>query len=78
MRGSCDKRTPSRVNAYVHKKIVQPAMLYWTETVSMTSSNVKKLDVTKMKMCRWACGHTLRDFVRNDNINERLHAQNIM
>ena len=52
----------------IHKMIVQPAMLYGMETVPVTSSCLKKLDVTEMKMCRWACGHTLRDHVRNDNI----------
>ena len=30
-----------------------------------------------MKMCRWACGHTLRDHVRNYDIRERLKVQNI-
>ena len=49
----------------------------WMETVSMTSSQVKKLEVTEMKMCRWACGHTLRDHVRNDNIRERLKVEDI-
>ena len=45
-----------------HKMIVQPAMLYGMEkVVPMTSSHVKRLEVTEMKMCRWACGHTLRD-----------------
>ena len=38
----------------------------------MTSSRVKKLEMTEMKMCRWPCGHTLRDHVRNDDIRERL------
>ena len=57
--------------------IVQPAMLYGMETVPVTSSHVKKLEVTEMKMRRWACGHTLRDHVRNDNINERLKVESI-
>ena len=43
----------------------------------MTSSHVKKLEVTEMKMSRWACGHTLRDRVRNDNTRERLKVENI-
>ena len=30
-----------------------------------------------MKMCRWACGHTLRDHVRNENIKERLKVESI-
>ena len=36
-----------------------------------------KLEVTEMKMCRWACGHTLRDNVRNENTKERLKAESI-
>ena len=31
-----------------------------------------QLEVTAMKKCRWACGHTLRDHVGNENIKERL------
>ena len=46
--------------------IVQPAIQYGMETVSMTSSDVKKLDVTEMKMCRCVCGHT--DHVSNDQV----------
>ena len=57
--------------------IVQPAMLYGMETVPVTSSHVKKLEVTEMKMCSWACGHTLRDHVRNDSIRERLKVESI-
>ena len=47
------------------------------ETVPVTSSHGKKLEVTEMKMCRWACGHTLRDHVRNENIKERLKVESI-
>ena len=43
----------------------------------MTSSYVKKLEVTEMKMCRWACGHTLKDHMRNDNTRERMKVKNI-
>ena len=37
---------------------------------------MKKLEVTDMTMCRWACGHTLRDHVRNDDTRERLKVEN--
>ena len=43
----------------------------------VTSSQVKKLEVTEMKMCRWACCHTLRYHVRNDDIREKLKVENI-
>ena len=52
-------------------------MLNGMETVPMTSSHTKKLEVTEMKMCRWACGHTLRDHVRNDDTRDRLKVENI-
>ena len=44
---------------------------------AVTSSHVKKLEVAEMKMCRWACGHTLRDHVRDENIKERLQVESI-
>ena len=73
----CDKRVPPLDKGKIHKMIVQPAMLYGMETVPVTSSHLKKLEVTEMKMCRWACGHTLRDHVRNENIKERLKVESI-
>ena len=68
----CDKRIPPHVKGKIHKLIVQPAMLYGMETVPMTSFHTNNVEVTEMKMCRWACGQTLRDHVRNENIKERL------
>ena len=73
----CDKRVPPHVKGNIHKMIVQLAMLYGMETVPVTNSRVKKLEVTEMKMCIWACGHTLRDLLKNDNIRERLKVENI-
>ena len=73
----CDKRVPPPVKGKTHKMIVQRAMLYGVEAVPVTRSHVKKLEVTEMKMCRWACGHTLRDHVRNKNIKKRLNVESI-
>ena len=41
-----DKRLPPHAKEKIHKMIVQPDMLYEVETVQMTSSHVKKLEVT--------------------------------
>ena len=71
-----DKREPPHGNGKMHKMIVRPAMLCRMDAEPMTSSHVKKLEVIEMKMCRWACGHTLRDHVRNDDIRERLKVEN--
>ena len=66
----CNKEVPPNMKEKSRKMIVQSAMLYGVETVPMTSSYVKKLEMTEMKMCRWACGYTLRDNVRNDDTRE--------
>ena len=55
----CNKIVPPHGKAKIHKMIVQPSMLYGMETVPVTSYNVKKLELTEMKMCRWACGRIL-------------------
>ena len=73
----CDKRAPQHVKGKIHKTIVQPAMLYGMETVPVTSSHVKKLEVTELKMCRWALGYTLRYHVGNYDIRERLTVETI-
>ena len=73
----CDRRVPPHEKRKINKMIVQQAMLYGMETVPVTSSHVKKLEVTEMKMCRWACGHTLRDHVGNENTKERLKVESI-
>ena len=54
-------------------------MLYGIETVPMTGSHSKKLEVTYTKTCRWARGHThpLIDHVKNNNTRERLKVDSI-
>ena len=48
----CYVRIPPHDNGKIHWMIVQLAMLYEMETVSMASSHGKKLEGTEMKMCR--------------------------
>ena len=38
----------------------------------MSRTNTFHVEVSQMNMCRWPCGHTLRDHLRNENIRERL------
>jgi len=73
----CDKRIPQRVKGKIYKMVVQPAMLYATETLPLASRHVRKLETTEMKMCRWTCGHTRKDHGRNDDIRSRLEVENI-
>ena len=72
----CDKRVPQHANGNIHNTIILPAMQYGVETVPMTSSHVKKLEVTDMKMCRSTYDQALRYHVRNDYTRERLKIEN--
>ncbi|XP_070000722.1 uncharacterized protein [Penaeus vannamei] len=65
----CDKSIPSKVKGRIHMGI-QPAMLFGMETLPLSARNTKRLEVAEMKMRRWACGHTLKDHVRNEVIRE--------
>ena len=73
----CDKNIPPKVKGMIHQTVVQPAMLYGLETVPQTKKTTQKLEVAEMKMCRWACGVTRRDRIRNDEIRERMGVVNI-
>ena len=73
----CDKRVPPHVKGNIHKMFVQLAMLYGMETVPMSSSHVKNLEVIEMKMSRWACRHTITYHMRHDDIRERHKVENI-
>ncbi len=64
----CDKREPPHCKGKIHNMMmIQPAMLYGMERVPVISSHVTKLEVKEMKMCRWACGHTLKQLFHLDN-----------
>ena len=61
----------------IHRTVIQPVMLYRLETVPQTRKTTRRLEVTEMKMCRWACGVTRTDRVRNEDIRERIGVTNI-
>ncbi|XP_047502427.1 uncharacterized protein LOC125047925 [Penaeus chinensis] len=68
-----DKRVPARVKGKIHRTVIQPAMLYGLETVPRTKKATRRLEeVAEMKMCRWACGLTMRNRMRNGEIRERM------
>ena len=61
----------------IYNSIVRPAMLYGMETVPVTSSHVKKLEVTEMKMCRWACGRTCEKRKYNGQTKSREYHREV-
>ena len=63
-----DRKLSARVKGKMYKSVVRPAMLYGMETVAVTERQVGKMEVTEMKMVRWALGVTRKDKIRNEYV----------
>ena len=48
--------------------MVRPAMVYGLETVVITKKQVEEIEVTEMKMLRFAMGVTRKDKIKNEYI----------
>ena len=68
----CDKRVPQKLKGKFYRTTIRPAMLYGAECWSMKRRHVQQISIAEMRMLCWICGHTRRDWVRNDDIRDRL------
>ena len=48
---SCDRRIPPKVKGMIHKMVIQPAMLYATETLPLTTQQVRDYASGRNKRC---------------------------
>jgi hypothetical protein len=67
-----DPRVPLKIKGKFYRTTIRPAILYEAECWPTKRRHVQQLSVAEMRMLRWICGHTRRDRVRNDDIQERL------
>ena len=49
----------------MYKSVVRPDKLYGMETMAVTERQVGKMEVSELKMVRWALGVTRKDKIRN-------------
>ena len=61
----CDRKLSARTKGKMYKIAVRPALMYSMETVAVTQRQVQKIDVTELKMVRWALGVTRVDKIQN-------------
>ena len=73
----CDRRLPARVKGKVYSSVVRPAMVYGRETVAVTKKQVEEMEVTEMKMLRFAMGVTRKDKVRNEYIRSTVKVKRL-
>jgi hypothetical protein len=68
----CDPRVPLKLKGKFYRTVIRPAMLYGVEYWPTKRQHVQQLSIAEMRMLRWICDHTRRDWVRNDDIREIL------
>ena len=68
----CDKRVPQKLKGKFYRTVIRPGMLYGAECWPTKRRHVQQLGVAEMRILRWACGHTRKDRIRNDDIRERV------
>jgi hypothetical protein len=68
----CDKRVPQKLKGKFYRMAIRPAMLYGAECWPTKRRHVQQLGVAEMRMLRWMCGHTRRNQVQNDDIQDRV------
>ena len=61
----------------MYSSVVRPAMVYGLETVAVTKKQVEEMEVTEMKMRRFAMGVTRKDKIRNEHIRSTLKVQRL-
>ena len=64
----CDRKLSARVKGKMYKSVVRPAMLYGIEMVAVMEREMGKMEVTELKMVRWALGGTRKDKIRKEYV----------
>ena len=71
----CDRRLPARGKGKVYSSVVRPTIVYVLETVAVTKKQVKEMEVTEMKMLRFAMGVTRKDKIRKEYIRSTVKVE---
>ncbi|KAL6503375.1 hypothetical protein OROGR_025298 [Orobanche gracilis] len=73
----CDPDMPHRLKGKFYRTAIRPALLYGTECWAVKRCHVQKMNVAEMRMLRWMCGHTKKDWLRNEVIREKVRVVSI-
>ena len=73
----CDRRLPARVKGKVYSSVVRPAMIYGLEMVAVTKKQVEEMEVTEMKMLRFAIRVMRKDKIKNAYIRGTVKVEQL-
>ena len=65
-------RLPATVKGKMYSFVVRPVMVYIVETVAVTKKQVEELEVTEIKMLKFAMGVTRKDKIRYEYIRSTV------
>jgi hypothetical protein len=68
----CDPRVTLKLKGKFYRNVIRPVKLYGAKCWPTKRRHVQQLSIAEMRMLRWICGQTRRDWVHNDDIRERL------
>ena len=70
-----DRRLPAREKGKVYSSVIRPAMVYGLEMMAVTKKQVEEMEVTEMKMLRFAMRVTRKDKIRNKYIRSIIKVE---
>jgi hypothetical protein len=54
-----------------YKTLALPTLLYDSESWTLISAQIKRIEAVEMKLLRTSAGHTLSDNIRNEDIHQK-------
>ena len=73
----CDKRSRARLKGKVYSSVVKPAMVYRLETVAVAKKQIEEIEVTEIKILRFAMEVTRKDKNRNEYIRSTVKVEQL-
>jgi hypothetical protein len=67
-----DKKAPNKLKGKFYMTAIRPAIMYSAKCWATKGQHVQKMSVAEMRMLRWIFGYTRKDWIKNDDIRDKL------
>ena len=73
----CDRKVSASVKGQLYKTMVRLAVMYGIETLAVTKTQERKMQVAEIKILRWSLGITRKNRIRNEEIQRIVEVGDI-
>ena len=73
----CNRKLPARVKGKLYSLVVRLTMVYGLEMVAVTKKQVEEMEITDMKMLRFAMGVMREDKIRKEYIRSTVKVERL-